>query len=107
MSNTVNADPSARQAYPHDLIPDILLGGSLNIMAGAPGVGKTALFAWMLTHFRPDQPAESLFGHAIRAAAKIGVLTIDRSWAQSGHRWFQLAGFGEVCQYCFHDDPTF
>jgi hypothetical protein len=108
MTDTVDPVPPARQAFPPDLIPDVLLGGSLNILAGAPGVGKTALFAWMLGHFREDRPpVRGLFGHAVQKAAKIGILTADRSWAQSGKRWFDLAGFSDVCQYCFHDDPTF
>lgn len=77
-------------------------------MAGAPGVGKTALFAWILTHFHPDSPpGTTLFGHPVQPAAKLGIITVDRSWSQSGKRWFDLAGLSDIAQYCFHDDPTF
>lgn len=108
MPDSVDQPAAVRQVYPPALIPDILLGGSLNILAGAPGVGKTALFAWFLTHFRPETPEGTLlFGHPIHPAAKIAVLTVDRSWGQSGQRWFQLAGLEDICQYCFHDDPDF
>lgn len=95
---------SARQGFPVDPLPGVLLGGSVNLLAGPSGVGKTTLTAWMLTRFRDALP---IFGHQPAPIPKIAVITADRSWQQSGVRWFDAVGYGDVDQYCFHDDPTF
>ena len=90
--------------YPPDVIPKILLGGSVNLLAGASGVGKTALLASMMVKLRDNQP---VFGRQPNPVPRIGVLSIDRSWAQSSAHWYRLAGWEDIPHYCIQDDQSF
>lgn len=93
-----------RQAFPPDLIPRILLGGSVNLLAGASGVGKTALLAGLLVQLRDGLP---IFGQPSVPPSKIAMLSLDRSWSQSSQLWFDLAGFPDIPRYCLQDDLGF
>lgn len=97
-------DPLPHGKFPIDPIPTIIPGASVNLLAGAPGVGKTALIAWLLVRFR-DQLA--IFGHQPSALPKIAILCADRSWEQSTSKWFVLAGYPELCAYSLLDDEAF
>lgn len=94
-------DPSGRQA---DLIDRILLRDSVNLLAGAPGVGKTALLAWLLPKFRDQAP---IFGYTPGPAAKIAFLGADRSWTHSTRLWFEAGGWPDLPHYSLQDDPHF
>jgi AAA domain/IclR helix-turn-helix domain len=84
-----------------DLIDKILLRNSVNLLAGAPGVGKTALLAYLLPRFRDGK---SVFGYQPRPVPKIAFLGADRSWDTSTRHWFDAAGYGDLPHYCLQDD---
>lgn len=104
MSPSILSPETIRQAYPPDPIPRILLGGSINLLAGASGVGKTALLATLLRQLRDREP---IFGHPTNPVTTIGMLSLDRSWHQSSQLWFDLAGFPDIQRYCLQDDDAF
>lgn len=83
-----------------DIIPNILPACSVNLLAGASGVGKTALTSGMLRCFRDTAP---VFGYQPNPVPKIAVITTDRSWASTG-LWFQEVGYPEVAHYALQDD---
>ncbi len=85
-----------------DPLPKILTLGSLNLLAGASGIGKTALIAWLLKQFRDGLP---VFGHATNPPPAIGYLTADRPWVHTQH-WFHAVGFPEIRQYSIIDDGS-
>lgn len=94
--------PSGGQAP--DLIDKILLRNSVNLLAGAPGVGKTALLAWLLTRFRDNKP---IFGYQPQPLPKIAFLGADRSWQHSTRLWFTAAGYPDIPHYALQDDLHF
>lgn len=104
MSKLASFVSSSQPPFPPDPIPRIILGGSVNLLAGASGVGKTALLAGLLTLLRDQQP---IFGHTPNPVAAIGMLSLDRSWHQSSQLWFDLAGFPDIPRYCLQDDRAF
>lgn len=87
-----------------DPLPLIIPFGGISLLAGAPGVGKTALTATLLTHFRDALP---IFGHqpSPLPAGGIGIIAADRSWSSS-HEWFVRAGWPDIPCYSLADDPT-
>jgi AAA domain len=89
---------------PLDPLPDIIPAYGITLLAGAPNVGKTALLATLLRHFRDGRP---IFGHQPSPLAGIGVINADRSWARGAGEWFKRAGFPEVRFYSMADDPSF
>jgi hypothetical protein len=90
--------------YPPDPIPEIIPGGGISIIAGASGIGKTALLAWIATRFRDHAP---LFGHPTGAIPEQVMLAIDRSWIQSTSKWFEAVGYPEIRAYSPLDDTSF
>src|SRR3990172_3618451 len=102
--STIPDAASRCQAFPPDPIPRVILGGSVNLLAGASGVGKTALLAGMLVQFRDGLP---VFGHTPNPVSTIAMLSLDRSWHQSSQLWFDLAGFPDIPRYCLQDDLDF
>ncbi len=96
--------PDDTPQFPPDPLPTIIPGASVNLLAGAPGVGKTALLAWMLSRFRDQAP---VFGHTPAAIPKLGLLCADRSWTQSTQHWLERAGYPDVPAYSILDDPNF
>lgn len=99
-----------------DPLPPIILGGSINILAGASGTGKTALLVQWAVAFRDRG---MLLGHQCQPVTDIGVITADRSWVtgwgeraegeiQYGtRRWFELAGWPDIPHYSLQDDRNF
>lgn len=83
-----------------DLIPGIIPAKSVSLVAGAAGVGKTALTAEWCARFRDGR---SVFGHPVNKAAFVGVLVVDRKW-HSHRQWFEAAGFPEIPHYSYQDD---
>lgn len=91
-----------RQPFP-DPVPTIIRFASLNILAGASGVGKTCLMSWILTHFRDGTP---LFGHPVAQPTKIAYICADRGWATAVY-WLEKAGYPDLPLYSLADDPLF
>jgi hypothetical protein len=87
-----------------DPLPDIIPAGGISLLAGAPGVGKTALLAALARDFRDGRP---IFGHQPTAIPAIGVVNADRGWARGAGCWFARVGFPDVRYYSMTDDPTF
>lgn len=85
-----------------DPLPDIFTLGSLNLLAGASGIGKTALMAWMMTRFRDGA---SLFGHATNPPTAIGYFSADRPWKDT-LKWFEKVGYPDVRHYSLVDDHS-
>lgn len=90
--------------FPPDPLPPVITGATVNLLAGAPGVGKTALTAWLARCFAESTP---IFGHQPGPIGKVAFLGADRSWTQSSRRWFDAAGFPDIAHYSLQDDPHF
>ncbi len=87
-----------------DLIERIIVTDSVNLLAGAPGVGKTAFLAYLLPRIRDGQP---IFGYQPRVVPKIGFIAADRSWQNSTRLWFEAGGYPDLPHYSLQDDPHF
>lgn len=96
--------PLTAPARPPDPIPGVLIGGTVNLLIGAPGVGKTALLATLAVAFR-DQT--SIFGRKVGAVTDVAFLGIDRSWWTTASVWFGRAGFPDIRWYSYRDDRGF
>lgn len=92
--------------FPPDPIPEILLGGSVNLLASPPNTGKTAFLS---TFLRKLYLGEEVYGERPNKVPQIAIISVDRSWHQSSQRWFQLAGWAEadLRYYCLQDDLEF
>ena len=87
-----------------DLLPNIIPYGSISLLSGAAGLGKTALLAGMLKAFRDGTP---IFGHQPNRVTDIGFINADRGWERGAKVWFDRVGFPEVKFYSMPDDPSF
>lgn len=86
-----------------DPIPGIIEYGSLNLFAGASGVGKTCLLSWLLKQIRDGQP---VFGTPTQAPTKIGFLCADRS-VRTARYWLAKADYQNLLTYSLAEDPKF
>jgi hypothetical protein len=90
---------------PRDPIPNYIPAYTINLLAGASGVGKTAFCASTLAvNFRDNRP---VFGHATSPLPAIGVINADRGWTTGAGEWFRRAGYSDVRYYSMADDPSF
>lgn len=85
-------------------IPLIIPGGGISLLAGAPGIGKTALLASLARDLRDGRP---IFGHQPAALPAIGFISCDRGWDDGAGEWFRRAGYPEIRYYSLTDDPSF
>ncbi len=90
------------QTFP-DPIPGILLYRTVNIFAGAPGVGKTAMIMDWIARMATGR---TVWGHPTTCPTGFYYLAGDRQW-DSHARWLELAGIPEglVHHYSITDDP--
>lgn len=89
-------------AFP-DPIPGILTFGTVNVFAGAPGAGKTTLFAdWC----RRWQHGKTICGHATNMPTGICYLAGDRG-GNAARRIFVHAGVTDINFYSPMEDPAF
>lgn len=95
--------PHPRSVYP-DLIDQIIPAGSINILSGGSGVGKTALIAEWAARFRDGR--QICWKPTRVPTGGIGVICGDRKW-QSHRQWFEAVGFGDIPHYSLRDDTTF
>lgn len=97
-------DPATRSqaAFP-DPIPSIIGFGTVNILAGAPGVGKTCLLSTILARLRDGK---EIFGRPSNAPAAIGFVSADRG-ASTARHWLDLAGYPDIRFYNFVEDLVF
>lgn len=96
--------PTTGQVLPPvDPLPGIISFGSVNLLAGAPGVGKTALTAGLLRQFRDGG---EIFGRRVNVPPKIAYVCADRGW-HVAQAWMNRAGFPEIPHYSLTDDDDF
>src|SRR3970040_1474709 len=86
-----------------DPIPGIIPFGSLTMLAGAPGVGKTTMIAEWIARWRSGR---TIWGHATNRPAAFAYIAADRHWS-SHASWFQRVQYPDIPHYCLIDDAKF
>lgn len=102
-ASNVTVGPWGTELALRDPIPGIIEYGSLNMLAGASGVGKTCLLSWLLKQISLGLP---VFGTPTQAPTKIGYLCADRS-IRTARYWLQKADYTGLQTYSIAEDPTF
>lgn len=89
-----------------DPLPPVLTHSTLNLLAGASGVGKTALIAYMAAAFKRGT---LLLGHQPAPVPAVGYIGADRAWTNDSARWFAKVGLTEddIPHYAIVEDPAF
>lgn len=85
-----------------DPIPNIIPYGSICLLAGATGVGKTAMLAEWAARFRDGR---TICQRQVNRPTSIGFITGDRRW-NDHQKWFNKVGFPDIPHYSFRDDRT-
>lgn len=93
--------PTPQKPFP-DPIPHIIPFGTVTLLAGAPGVGKTAMLAGFVRRWLDGK---SIWGHPTNRPTEFAYLAADRQWA-SHQQWFDAVGYSEIKHYSLADDPT-
>lgn len=86
-----------------DPIPGIMPFGTLTMLSGAPGAGKTAMVADFYVRWRDGR---TIWGHATNAPTGFAYIASDRQWA-SHQQWFNQVGMPDIPHYSLADDPHF
>ncbi len=94
----------SNRIYPPDPLPPVLLGGTINLLAAAPGTGKSTLLAWLARQVRDKTP---LWGKPWGPIPWQGIICADRSWYRSTIQWFALEGMQDIPAYSLQDDQRF
>lgn len=81
-------------------LPPILQCGTINLLAGASGIGKTALLSQLLRQFELGAP---ILEHPTHQPPAIGYFVGDRSWQENRH-WFDTAGVSSLRTLSLVDD---
>jgi hypothetical protein len=103
-SPTVPAAPAGATSHFPDPIDGLLPFGTLTLLGGAPGVGKTTLLAQWIAAWRDEQPICDRDTHK---PSGFYYLSSDRGGA-SLRRWFAIAGVeADVQLYNLVDDRAF
>ena len=104
MENRVDLAVPACQA---PLFPDPIVGvtpfGSLTVVAGASGAGKTILMAEAMQRIRSGR---TFFGHQTNPCTDYYVIAADRDWSTYA-RAYEAAGFPDINRYVLAEDPDF
>lgn len=103
MPTSVDPASPTRQAPKIHPIPGVIQFGSVNLLAGAPGVGKTALTATLLRQLRDGEP---IFETPTCTPPRIAYLCADRGW-ETAQTWLERAGFPDIIHYSLTDDDDF
>ena len=90
--------------HQYDPLPVIIPECSINLLAGPPGVGKSALMAWFARQFAANLP---IFGQQPSAVPYQAIIAADRSWDNSTKLWFELEDMGDLPAYSIQDDRAF
>jgi hypothetical protein len=92
--------PSQLLPFP-DPIPGIIPFGTLTIVAGAPGVGKTSMLAEWIQRWRTGR---TICEKPTNAPTGFYFLAADRQW-KSHQLWFDAVGYPDIPHYSIADDP--
>lgn len=95
---------AASNASPRGPLEPVLLPGSVNLLAGSSGVGKTAFMAYLAKLLRAKAP---VFGLQPERAPYIAYVGVDKSWRQSSSKWFNLEQLTDIAHYSLSDDKAF
>lgn len=87
-----------------DPLPPVLSHSTLNLLAGASGVGKTSLIAYMAKCFLDGTP---LFGYQPAKIPAVGYLGADRPWKGDTELWFKAYGIPDLPYYSLVEDAKF
>lgn len=98
-------DAVKASAAPGPLEP-VLLAGSVNLLAGTSGVGKTAFLAFLAKQLSHQSP---VFGvpPSLQQPPYQAYIGTNRSWVHSSSKWFNLEGLGHLKHYSLVDDKPF
>lgn len=86
-----------------DPIPGIIPFGTVTLLAGAPGAGKTALLADWIRAWRNGL---TIMGKPTQQPTAIYYVAADRQW-KSHQQWFDLVGYSDIPRYSLADDESF
>ena len=91
----------------HDPMPPVILRHSVNLLAGAPGTGKTAFLVYMVQTLQQKKPFFTL--PAASQPIYQAFIGADRSWDDSTRKWFDVQGIDadEFPHYSLQDDRKF
>lgn len=95
---------SGAASFTHDLLPPVILRHSVNLLAGAPGTGKTTFLASFVKQIQLQQPIFTLAPSPTPVYQ--AYIAADRSWDDSTRKWFDIAEV-ELPHYSLQDDRSF
>lgn len=95
---------SGAASFEHDLLPPVILRHSVNLLAGAPGTGKTTFLASFVKQIQLQQPIFTLAPSPTPVYQ--AYIAADRSWDDSTRKWFDVAEV-EIPHYSLQDDRSF
>lgn len=98
------ADVVSTSSASRDPLPDILPRHSLNLLAAASGVGKTALLATIMRQLTRRAP---VFGVTPGEITAVGYISTDRPWTTDSKLWFEAAGVPDMRHYSLVEDRSF
>jgi len=86
-----------------DPIPGVIPFGSLTVVAGASGAGKTILMAECMQRMRDGR---TFCGHPTNPSVEYYVIAADRDWSTYAQA-YGAAGFPTIKRYVLAEDPDF
>lgn len=92
--------PAQNTTVLRDPVPSLFTVGSITLLSGPSGAGKTTLMADWLTRLRDGR---SICYQPAFPPPYIGVIATDRPW-RDHQAWFDKAGFTRVPHYSLRDD---
>ena len=102
-SESTTLTPKSQPAF-LDPIPGVFPHGSVNVVSGASGAGKTILMAIMLAHIRAGIPTWG--GRPTNPQAGYGIIVADRDWATYATIYNRI-GFPDIPRYVLVNDKEF
>lgn len=99
----ITTDPPACQPTFLDPIPTIIPFGSVTVVAGASGAGKTILLSEWMQRLRDGR---TICGHSTNAPTAIYHLAADRDWS-TYKAAYAAAGYPDINYYCLAEDVGF
>lgn len=85
-----------------DPIPGIIPFGTVTLVGGASGVGKTTMLAEWCARWRDGRP---ICGHPTNPPTAFCYISADRPWLEY-QPMFTAAGFPDIPHYALAQDPT-